>query len=78
MILYNEYNYKKSDKTDKEIMAIIENTNKKIHFGAKLYEDYTKMIQGKNHIYQGISTTTIPIQITHRSTLLICCGIKKH
>ena len=22
-------------------MAIIENTNKKIHFGAKLYEDYT-------------------------------------
>ena len=31
---------KKSD-NDKKIMAVIENTNKKIHFGAKLYEDYT-------------------------------------
>ena len=32
---------KPSNKTDKKNMAIIENTNKKIHFGAKLYEDYT-------------------------------------
>ena len=34
---------KKSDKNDKQIMALIDNanTNKKIHFGAKLYEDYT-------------------------------------
>ena len=32
---------KKSDNQNKKIMAIIEHTNKKIHFGAKLYEDYT-------------------------------------
>ena len=39
-IIY-EYCYKKSDNPNKKIMAIIENTNKKIHFGAKMYEDYT-------------------------------------
>ena len=33
---------KKSDNQNRKIMAIIENTNKNIHFGAKLYEDYTK------------------------------------
>ena len=32
---------KKSDNQNEKFMAIIENTNKKIHFGAKLYEDYT-------------------------------------
>ena len=32
---------KKSDNQNKKNMAIIENTKKKIHFGAKLYEDYT-------------------------------------
>ena len=32
---------KKSNNQNKKIMAVLENTNKKIHFGAKLYEDYT-------------------------------------
>ncbi len=31
---------KKSDKNDKKIMAVIDD-KKKIHFGAKMYEDYT-------------------------------------
>ena len=31
-----------SDKTNKKFMAVIENTNKKIHFGDSRYSDYTK------------------------------------
>ena len=71
---------KPSDKTNKKIMAVIDNTNKKIHFGAKLYEDYTmhKDDTRKNHIYQDISTTTIPTSTILHSTLLIYFGIKKH
>ena len=30
-----------SDKTNKKIMAVIDNTNKKIHFGDSRYSDYT-------------------------------------
>ena len=33
---------KPSDKTNKKFMAVIENTNKKIHFGDSRYSDYTK------------------------------------
>ena len=40
MILYMNITIKKSDNPNKKIMALIK--NKKIHFGAKMYEDYTK------------------------------------
>ena len=32
---------RKSDNQNKKVMAIIDNTNKKINFAAKMYEDYT-------------------------------------
>jgi hypothetical protein len=60
-------------------MAIIDN-KKTLHFGAKMYEDYThhKDTEKKKLIYQGISTTTIPILYTQDFTLPICYGINRH
>ena len=69
---------KPSDKTNKKNMAVID--NKKIHFGDSRYSDYTKHKdpERKNHIYQDINMIILRTYYIHRSTLLICCGIKKH
>jgi len=39
-VVYNEYCYKKSTAQDKKYTAVIDN-KKAIHFGAKMYEDFT-------------------------------------
>ena len=59
-------------------MAVIE--HKKIHFGDKMYEDYTmhKNEARKNYIYQDINMIILITLYIRRSTQLICCGIKKH
>ena len=53
---------KKSNKSDKEFMAIIDN-KKTLHFGANMYEDYThhKDTERKKLIYQGIKKTILII-----------------
>ncbi len=39
------YTLRKSDKKDKKLMLVDEETKKKIHFGAKNYMDYVKYIK---------------------------------